>query len=174
MSKALRIQKLSLVLEVLLVAGLILLPIEDAYIWFFHIAQDPSILEGANFSEGPLPLANSLLGYVVGWLPLSIELMGIWWLRQLLKNYRQGDVFSRINVSYYRRLSVVLIAMFFVNPVHQALSSMAMTFHLEDWSIFVDFYDRDLNLLFIGAIVLLLSYLMEAAFEINEENQMTI
>lgn len=49
-----------------------------------------------------------------------------------------------------------------------------MTFHLEDWSVLVTFADSDLNLLFIGVVLLLLSYLMEAAFEINEENQMTI
>ena len=215
-----KIQQFSSILEKLLLAALIIIPLADAFFWFFLFGNNSMMFSGtainidivsaaciqevpmSQFPDGvkegeimqgimseeemqacldaqPLPVLNQWLGYVVNLLPLAVQLFAIWWLRKLFKNYAQGNVFTIENVRCYRMLSYGLLAWFFVLPVHELLFSLVLMIGqdvmvAETMLFGFGFGSANFLALLVGFALLIMSFVMEAAHNLEQESRMTI
>ncbi len=102
--------------------------------------------------------------------------MGAISLRELFKLYERAIVFSERNVNCFRRLGYTLISWVFANLIFVVLISVVLTFNNlpGERVVVAQFGSSDVVTLIIGAIVLLVSWVMEEASRLENEQAHTV
>ena len=134
---------------------------------------------GANlthFTHAPILLTTRILAFVVTLIPCSIILYGLNQLIKLFKNYEKGHVFTIDNVQSYKNLAYSLFAWVIAGFFYDALISLVLSFNNPPGHrlIAISFESPEFVALITGAILLIISYVMQEAHKLSDENKFTI
>jgi hypothetical protein len=123
-----------------------------------------------------LPLKTLLLAFLVSLIPASVAIYGVINLKILFGLYEKAIVFSERNVKCFRRLGYALISWVIANLIFVVLISIVLTFNNSsgDRMIVAQFGVSDIGTLIIGAIVVLVSWVMHEASKLEEEQATTV
>lgn len=107
-------------------------------------------------------------------LPIFLSLFV---LKSLFKNYQSGQIFNLSNAHYYRQLGLLffLDALIF-KPISYVLIILSVTIAnpVGQRYLALSFGTPNLAVLFVGAIVVAISWVMKEAALLNEDQQLTI
>lgn len=120
--------------------------------------------------------SEKLLGFAISCLPLIVNLFIIYSLIKLFKLYEKGEIFSINNVRYIRNTGYGLLATQLINPIYEGVIGLALTWHNPPGhryaSISMD--QTNIGILFVGLMVILISWIMAEGCKLREEQQLTI
>ena len=116
----------------------------------------------------------SCLGHSLGLLPLFL---GFLLLKSVFKNYQIGNIFSVANAKNYGKLGLLLfLDALLTTPLSQMLMTLGVTISNPPGHRFVSlsFGTLNLEILFCGALVMVISWVMMEGSRINEDNRLTV
>lgn len=177
-----KLMKVSHNFKILFQFLLLFFPIATLAVWIFIDKLPMYMIEsnlglGSNIAQHFLftPLSKSL-GFLISLLSTGVIMYGILQFITLFKNYEKGNVFSIQNVSYYRKIGYTLFYYVVANLISRPFMSLALTFQNPPHHkmISISFGSNDLFIMITGGLVLLVSWVMQEAYKISEENAQTI
>jgi hypothetical protein len=174
-----KIQKVSRLFRYLFQVLLVLAPIPAALIWYqvlqmpIESAADILRLPADRILISPQTVA---LGYLASLIRISVWMFGLYQLIKLFKNYERGLIFTYENAKRFRTLALTIFASIVANSLDQCLTSLFLTMHNlpEKRLIAISFESSDMNTLIVGALTLLIAWVMTEASKIAEEHAATI
>ncbi len=172
-----RIRSVSAKFKMLFGALIIIKPLSDLLYWlnFNHL---PSAFNNELPVAVTAPLASSTLifAFLVSLIPTSIIIFGLINLRTLFTLYEKGIVFTQKNVQCFRNIGIALIALILANLAHGALLSVVLTLNnpVGERTISLTFGSEDLSALIMGAMIILVSWVMNEAASLEHEQAHTV
>jgi len=123
-----------------------------------------------------LPPKTLLLAFFVSLIPASVAIYGVINLKKLFSLYEKAIVFSEQNVKHFRCLGYTLISWVFANLIFVVLISIILTFNNSpgDRVMVAQFGISDIATLIVGAIVVLVSWVMIEASKLEDEQAHTV
>lgn len=188
-----RIQTISTYFFYLFSGLLILSPLATIFLWLFmnDLPHDilSTYLEFAVFMKTPGAKAFNILDK----LPLNLEYrlvalggalfsqlplyLGYYILRRLFSLYRVGTIFGASTVLCYRRLGYLIIAAsaFFI-PIGEGINIMALTLSNPPGSrvLSIGFGTPGLEMILMGLMIIVISWIMDEGRKIEEERSYTV
>ncbi len=157
---------------------LIAVPVIDCALWMF-INGLPSPMQHdllPEYVRFPLPPQARFFGWCVSLLPVTLFLFANMTLIRLFRLYKKGHIFSNGNVRCFILLSRVLMAWCIVGILLDPLMSIALTLHHPPGQriLSLGLQSVDLTNLFIACVLAVISWVMEEARQIKEEQELTI
>lgn len=179
-----RIERVSLGFNLLFKGLFIALPILHLIGWTIapqdlhftnHIFQF-NVIPKAYHVLHPLSLLERSCGFVVGLLPLSIDLLFLYYLIRLFTNFQNTEVFSTNNVDYIRKAGLVLLFGQLVNPIYQVLIGVVVTLGNPPGhrmaAITLD--QTNIGVVLLAMLIILISWLVAEGYKLRQEQQLTI
>ena len=186
-----RIQKVSSYLLILFNLLLIVLPLFIVSLWLF-IDTAPfkqALSQGLFFDliktpEGPINLSQvkwtpmtKLMGFIASLVGLCPLLLGLFILKPVFQNYGKGEIFNIFNARHYTYLGWI----FFLNalitvPLSDMLMTLAVTLSNPPGHRFISigFGTPNLEALFCGALVIVISWVMLEGHKLQEEQKLIV
>ncbi|ACL06561.1 conserved hypothetical protein [Desulfatibacillum aliphaticivorans] len=126
--------------------------------------------------QPPVPGWSRLLGFAASLPALCVDLYVLNRLRMLFGLYAQGIIFGAGNVRCIRVLGIALLVKQALNPVVQAMTSVALTLPNPPGQrvLQVGFSDANFTALIIGVMVIVVAWIMDEGRKIQEEQSLTI
>jgi hypothetical protein len=126
--------------------------------------------------HGQIDLQQRLLAMAASALPTSVAMFIFAKLAHLFSLYRQGQIFTAQVVKTIRHLGFAIIYAQFSDFIFQALCSMVLTWHngIGHRQITVGFSFTHCELLFVAAIVIFSSWVMDEGRRLQAEQDLTI
>ena len=123
-----------------------------------------------------LPLKTLLLAFLVSLIPASVAVYGLIKLQELFRLYEKAIVFSKKNVECFRKLGYTLIYWVIANFIFVTLISLTLTFNNASGErvMVARFGVSDISTLIIGAVVILVSWVMSEASKLEQEQALTV
>ncbi|MBA3814475.1 MAG: DUF2975 domain-containing protein [Alphaproteobacteria bacterium] len=186
-----RIQKISSYLLVIFNILLVVLPLSLLILWFF-IDVDPikeAIKHGLLFGpvdtpEGivnlgtikwyPLTKFTGFMGSLLGILPI---LLGLMILKTIFRNYRKGEIFNITNARQYKYLGYLFfLDALLTKPLSDMLQVLSVTFTYPPGLryISIGFGTPNMEALFCGILVIVISWVMVEGYKLQEEQKLII
>ena len=172
-----RIQSVSGKFNALFSFLIICVPVSILLFWLFFNSLPMSF-------KGDLPVStsNSLsfltlsLAFLVCMIPGSVTVYALLTLKELFKLYEKAVVFSASNVNCFRRLGYTLIFWVIAKLISKSLLSIVLSFNNPpgERQLVIGFGSTDIATLVIGAIVLVISWVMNEACKLNAEQVYTV
>lgn len=172
-----RIQRVSGTFRLLFTVLIFLIPAVTLTYWmFFNYLPAGFTAELPVAVSQTLPLKTLLLAFSVSLIPVSVAVYAAINLKELFKLYERGIVFSEQNVNYVRRLGYALMSWVVANLLFVVLISIVLTFNNMPGEriIAAQFGVSDVGTLIIGAVVLLVSWVMKEASKLESELAHTV
>ena len=116
------------------------------------------------------------LGCLIGFIPVSMVCYGFHQLAKLFKNYAKGQIFSAFNVSLYKKLGATLFAYAFADNLFDMLISWAVSFQNPPGKtyFFTGVNSTQLICLLMGFVVLMIAKVMQEAYRLEQEVELTV
>ena len=155
---------------------LILTPIAVVLFWT-QVGQQPSLARYLPVTlDENLPTWSRMLGLAVSLVPTSILMYATMQLSKLFRLYERGDIFARDNVRQYRSLGWSLIALGIAKFLNHTALSIVLTIHRPAGQrmLSIGINSDDVFLALIGMVVLTISWVMDEARKIEEEQSLII
>jgi len=123
-----------------------------------------------------LPFETLLLAFLVSLIPASVATYGVIKLRKLFSLYEKAIVFSEQNVKCFRHLGYTLISWVISNLIFVMLISVVLTFNNSPGErlMVAQFGISDIATLIIGLIIVLVSWVMNEASKLENEQAYTV
>ncbi len=156
---------------------LFLIPISILLYWFnFENLPDGFKSDLPVSAKQTLSLTTIWLGILISFIPASVAIIGTLTLKELFKLYEGAIFFSAKNVRCFRKLGYVLISWVFTNMLFITLLSVLISLNNPpgERMIVVGFGAADIATLIMGAIVLVVSWIMNEASRLEEEQAYTV
>lgn len=176
-----KIKSISMKLRITFQVAFIVIPVVNILVWMFYdqLPQEISITllpYSLNLSQININMFTKTLACLASMLQVSIILYALRLLIKLFRNYEQHQIFSSINVKYYRRLGYAVFSWVICNKVVEALISLILTFQnpIGHRMIAVRFTGGDLVALAMGALIILIAWIMHEGQQLQEEQALTI
>lgn len=184
------IQKVSSYMFVVFAVLIAALPVIEILKWIFIDVDFVKNFPWPNFMptvitpEGPVNLANvpwSFRSKMIGFLSSLISLVplyiSLFSLRSIFRNYKVGDIFTSVNARHYRLMG----GLFFLNallikPLSEMLMILSVTLHNPPGHRYISlgFGTPNLESMFYGAIIIVISWIMLEAAKLREDQDFTI
>ena len=141
---------------------------------FNHVPQEFIPLPAEAMVE--LPVATRLYGFIVSMLPVGVAIAAMHVLSRLFRLYEQGIVFSTTTVKYYRHLGIIIMLWVLASFLYLPMLSHVLTYlNPPDHRVIVaQFGMSDLAALLMGGVIILISWVMDEARKLEEEQAQTI
>lgn len=172
-----RIQRVSARLRVLFTALIYAAPILTVLFWLlFNYLPSGFTLALPIVMTHELSLTTIVFALLVSLVPLVVAIYGLLTLKKLFSLYEKGVVFSAKNVNCFRHLGYTLIVWVFANMAFVTAISLVLSFGnpAGERVIVAQFGVLDFSILIIGAVVILISWVMSEAVKMDEERAHTI
>lgn len=189
-----KIQKISSYIIKIFDILLIIIPLTLAIQWVFittKTAGAPAIINSLGFfekmiltPEGYVNLSDvkwtlplRLLGFIseiIGLLPFLISLVI---LKSIFKKYKKREVFSTSNAEKYKKLGwLALLEALIIKPLSNTFLIVAVTLSNPPGHryITINFGTPNLKVLFLGVLIIIISWVMLEASKIHNEQKFTI
>ncbi len=117
---------------------------------------------------------TGLLAQSIGLLPLFLSLFV---LKTLFLNYQKGDIFSTINARHYRYLGwLFFLDALIAQPLSNLLMVLAVTLANPPGHRYISlsFGTPNIEALFCGMLVIVISWIMLEASKLHDEQQFTV
>lgn len=167
-----RIERVSRHLKAVCTATLVGLPILIVVLWLTLDLESLGHQVPAVYAYGPLTPTERAVAIALTVAPLSVALFAVWNLRRLFSLYATGRIFTRENVRCFRNMGWALIVIVPVEVVYRAALSVALSMDNPPGERFfaIELSSNNLGILLIGAVVLVVSWVMAEAVRVQEEN----
>jgi hypothetical protein len=122
----------------------------------------------------PLAKVIGMTAYFLDLLPILISLVA---LIHIFKNYEKGEIFNSINARAYRLIGWMFIFDGLISKIlYDAFMTLATTINNPPGSRMISFGFGAPNLeaLFCGAVVIVISWVMLEASKLHEDQQYTV
>ncbi len=172
-----RIQRVSGIFIVLFTVFIIGIPVFTLLYWlFFNSLPAGFTTELPVSAKQTLPPATMTLAFLVSLIPASVAIYGLSTLKKLFQLYTKAIVFSEKNADCFRRLGYTLIAWVFANMIFTTLISIVISYGNPpgERMMVVGFGTSEISTLIIGAIVVLVSWVMNEATKLEDEQAYTV
>jgi hypothetical protein len=172
-----RIQNVSGKFSALFSFLIICTPVSILLFWLFFNSIPASFKGDLPLSiNDTLPLLTLTLAFFVCMIPGSVTVYALLTLKELFKLYENAVVFSAANVKCFRRLGYTMIIWVLAKIISTSLLSIVLSFNNPpgERQLVVQFSSTDIATLVIGAIVLVISWVMNEACKLNEEQAYTV
>lgn len=183
-----RIQKLSRSMVYLLSGLIILVPLCTLLMWFFNQWSPwPAIFSKSMTVDTPDGMINlwslnltstqrfvGICGSFTGLLPL---LLGLIVLKKLFQNYYGGHIFTLENADRYKKLGILFfLHALIAQPLQGLLMVLAATLSNPPGHRFITigFGTPNLEAIFCGVLVIVISWVMAEAQKLQDEQQLTV
>jgi hypothetical protein len=125
---------------------------------------------------GPIDLHQRLLAMAVSALPTAVAMFIFAKLARLFSLYRQGQIFTAQVVQTIRHLGIAIVVAQFSDFIFQAFCSMILTWHngVGHRQITVGISFTHCEMLFVAAIVIFSSWVMDEGRQLQAEQDLTI
>lgn len=178
MQNRVRIQRASRRLRRLFLVAICLMPMVNGLIWL-SINHLPELVQTRlvpYFVSMPLPLSARVMGFAITMMPIGAAMLGAYYLMRLFRLYERGEIFRTTNVRCFRNLSRVLVGWFAIGIVHKSLLSMALTLHHPPGQRYItlELGSPDLTALLVGAVLAVISWVMDEGRQMQEEQDFTV
>jgi hypothetical protein len=133
--------------------------------------------EGAHVNvPQPIPTYSLALGFLSSMLPAGLMVYALWQLRALFGLYGRGQIFTAENAQRLRRFALAVLAMTLASPLENTLTILAVTLGNPPGQrlLSVGFSSSELVTLFMGAIFLVIAWVMDEARELAEDQAQII
>lgn len=172
-----RIQSVSSKFSALFSFLIICTPVSIFLFWLFFNSL-PTGFKG----DLPVSTSNSLshltlaLAFLVCMIPGSVTVYALITLKELFKLYEKAVVFSSRNVNCFRRLGYTLVFWVIAKMISTSLLSIVLSFNNPpgERQLVVQIGSTDIATLVFGAIVLVISWVMNEACKLNDEQAYTV
>lgn len=162
-----------------LCTGLVyLLPAVCVLYWIFfnQVRHMPGM---ANFPvpvTGDLPLYIRMLALLTDAIPLAALVYGLHQLAALFRLYENGSIFTEQSVACFRALGRTMLVWVLCHFVKNSLISVALTLGNPPGQrmITLGLDASDFGGLFVGGVVLTITWVMDEARKIKEDNELFI
>lgn len=172
-----RIQRVSGKFRLLFTVLIFFIPVVTLMYWlFFNYLPVGFTTELPVVVSQALPLKTLMLAFLVSLIPASVAIYGIFNLKELFRLYEKAIVFSERNVNCFRSLGYTLIYWVIANLIFVMLISVVLTFNNSpgDRMMVAQFGITDIGTLIIGAVVVLVSWVMKEASKLENEQSYTV
>jgi hypothetical protein len=121
-------------------------------------------------------LSTRSLAFLVSLIPMSVAIYGLITLKELFKLYEDTIYFSVKNVKCFAHLGYTLIAWVFTNMIFVTLISLVISFNNPpgERMVVVGFEISDMATLIIGTLIVLVSWVMNEASKLEDEQTYTV
>lgn len=171
-----RIQYASKQLNRLFFALIIVLPVLNLWYWFSFNSLPPMLIDLPVDVKREVSTGGLFLAFLLSLLPLGVVVFGLITLRRLFRLYEKGIVFSKANVNYIRRLGHVLLLWVLASMLFTTLIGLVVTYANPPGQrllvVSLDLFD--MTALISGAVVLLISWVMDEGRKLEDEQAHTI
>ena len=176
-----KIQRVSLFLRIFFQIALLIWPILLIIYWSFastlipkadFLSLIPSHLEILH----PITSKDAFLGFVIGLLPLTIEMTIFYLLSKLFKLYEQGKIFTLRNVKYIKNIGITMLIGQLVQFIYEGLISFALTYHNPSGhkvALFT-FGNYDAYNIVTAVMIIVISWIMAEGCKLQEESKYTV
>ena len=171
--KLARIRRISRIMKALCGLAMVTIPCGLAVLWAsfdLWIAIDPQVFPFGPLPD-PMPTSSLVAGFVISTLSAGITLFALARLRRLFGLYATGVIFGVENGRCLRHFALAVICQALLHPFTVALLSVALT-----WSnppgqrmLTLEFGSTQLGVIFVGAVFLVIAWIMELGRELAEE-----
>lgn len=166
------------IISTVLLWGFIDHPILKPYVANGDILKPFQTPEGViNFSQVNWNTLSKTIGFCADVIYLLPFLLGLFVLRKIFKNYQRGKIFTTTNARLYQYLGwFFFFDALFSKPVGGVILTIATTISNPPghrW-LTLNFGTPNLEALFCGAILIIVSWVMLEGSKLNEENTLTI
>jgi len=172
-----RIQRVSRTFRRLLTVLIFCVPVITLMYWlFFNFLPFGFTAELPVAINQTLPLKTLLLAFLASLIPVSVAIYGMVNLQKLFKLYEKAIVFSEQNVKCFRHLGYALIYWVFANLIFTLLISIVLTFNNApgERMMVAQFGVSEIGTLIIGAVIILVSWVMNEAEKLEDEQAHTV
>ena len=124
----------------------------------------------------PLSIQTRLLGFTIGLIPLVVKLLILYFLIKLFRLYEQAEIFSIKNVTYIKRIGIAMLIGQILNPIYQALLSVALTWQNPPGHrmIQIGLSQTNIGIVITAFLIILISWIMAEASKLREEQKYTV
>lgn len=171
-----RIQRVSGRFRLLLTLLIVLIPVQAFIFWMFFNSIPVGFKSGLPVRvTDDLPLIKLILGFLISLIPISATLYGAINLKRLFGLYEKGIVFAEENVHCFRHIGYALLFSVPANIVDIMLISLMLNYEKPFGSrVFLQFSSTDMVFLMMGAVILLISWVMKEAVVLEDEHAHTV
>lgn len=178
MDNAQRITTVSRKLRLVCIGLIILQPIACALFWTFFnwlYAKAPMVPLPVHVDHD-LSAMTRFLAFLTELPPLAVEIYGLKRLKDLFRLYENGMIFTGENVDCFRSLGRILIVWVACDVLRSSLLSIVLTLHNPPGHriITLGFDSAELTALFVGIVVVIISWVMDEARKIKEDQALII
>ncbi len=183
-----RIQQVSHYFVIVLKFLLVLLPMQLILKWVYvsSASMQASIIATQFLSDvyvgivlttviwSPLAKTIGIAAYLLELFPIMISLVA---LVKLFQNYEKGEIFSPINAKYFRYIGIMFVFYGLVSKIlHDSLMTVAITINNPPGERMISFGFGSANLeaIFTGSVIILISWVMLQASVLQEEHRYTV
>jgi len=183
-----RIQKISRLMLLVLNFLLLLIPLWNSIIWLFNdreslapffsyslfVSTPEGMINIATLQLNPLQQFLGICSSFIGSAPL---LIGIIFLKKLFQNYKKGHIFTLENAKKYQQLGYFFfLDAFITKPLSDTFSVIATTLNNSPGHryISVGFGTPNLETIFCGILVIIISWIMVEAQKLQDDQHLTI
>lgn len=173
-----RIQRVSAIFQSIFTVLIFCVPIITLAYWtFFNFL--PAGLTNHVF---PVPIHKPLspfvlvIAFIVSLIPIFVVLFGVFNLKSLFKLYEKEVIFSNQNAEYILRFGYSLMAWVAANFIFVILISLVLTFDnpVGNRMVVAELNVQDIAMLIIGAVIVLISWVMKEATILKDEQKYTV
>jgi len=172
-----RIQRVSAMFRQLFTVLIFFIPIATSMYWllFNYLPSGLTARLPVSASQS-FSFSTLFFAFLISLIPMSVAVYGAINLKELFKLYEKAIIFSEKNVSYLRRLGYTLIFWVISNFIFTVLISIVLTFNNSpgERKMVAQLDISDIGTLIIGAVVVLVSWVMSEASRLADEQIHTV
>jgi len=119
---------------------------------------------------------TKFLGFIISLIPLTINVVVLYFLIRLFRSYEKCEIFSYKNVCYIKNIGYTLVVGQVLSPLYQALLSAALTWHNPHGERYVNISlsGTNIGILLAALMIILISWIMAEGYKLKEDQSYTI
>lgn len=121
-----------------------------------------------------LSFNTKLCAFLLSTIPLTIELLAVYFLIKLFRLFEDGEIFSLRNVRYIRNVGYALLLNQVIDPFYQFFMGPILTWNNHPHTAAITIDQTNFSMALTGLIIILISWIMAEAYKLREEQQLTI
>ncbi|ODN41829.1 DUF2975 domain-containing protein [Piscirickettsia litoralis] len=172
-----KIKRVSFIIQCVCWLIIIALPIPYVVYWLYNGAwalRPASSLSVSTIVELGYPLRSLI--FITSFLPATTYMLACYKLIRIFKNYAVGKIFVLDNVRHYRHLGIASLLWAIFTPISKSLLSVLTTYmNPPGYRFFsLQLNDGTVIAIFIGLILIVISWVMREACQLKEQQELTI
>lgn len=122
-------------------------------------------------------ITSKLFGFMWQMLGSLTDIIALWFLYKIFKNYKDGFIFTKQNAQLYRKIGVFyFLDALILKPLSDTFLILALTWGNKPGERFLTlgFGTPSLRALFFAAVLIMISWVMIEASKIHDEQVLTV